>query len=344
MRRRHAAALAITPLLAIAALAGGASASASPAPPPAKSAMSAGSPVSPSADTRKLVTVSGAFGKAPKVKIPAVPGSGALYIKTVIKGTGAKLTRARSLIGDFAVYDWSGKHHKLIGSSYSTGLPTLFSGTLLPGLEKALIGQKLGSRVLAVLPPADAFGSGGDPGIGVGPTDTVVFVVDLLASVGNTAGPSGKWLSDGGGALPRVTAGPPGKGPKITIPKTAAPKTLRVRTLIKGCGAKVTKGEYIVVQYTGVNWRTKKTFDSTWSRRQPFGTAIGVGQVIKGWDKGLVGQTVGSRVLLVIPPADGYGPVGAPSAGIKGTDTIVFVVDILAAASSTRTTGGSGRT
>jgi peptidylprolyl isomerase len=158
----------------------------------------------------------------------------------------------------------------------------------------------------------------------------------MLTSVGNTAGASGKWLSNGGGALPRVTAGKPGKGPKITIPKTAAPKTLRVKTLIKGCGPKVTKGDYIVVQYAGVVWRTKKAFDSTWSRRQPFGATIGVDQVIKGWDKGLVGQTVGSRVLLVIPPADGYGPVGDPSAGIKGTDTIVFVVDILAAASSTR--------
>jgi FKBP-type peptidyl-prolyl cis-trans isomerase len=298
--------------------------------------MSAGSSASPTADPCKLVTVTGAFGKAPKVKIPAVPGSGALYIKTVIKGTGTKLTRAQSLIGDFAMYDWRGKTHKLIGSTYSTGLPTLFAGQLLPGLEKALTGQKPGSRVLAVLPPADAFGPAGDPGIGVGPTDTVVFVVDMLTPVGNTAGPSGKWLSNGGGALPRVTAGTAGKGPKITIPKTAAPETLRIRTLIKGRGPKVTKGEFIVVQYEGVIWRTKKAFDSTWSRRQPFGTPIGVGQVIKGWDKGLAGQTVGSRVLLVIPPADGYGPVGAPSAGIKGTDTIVFAVDILAAASSTR--------
>jgi peptidylprolyl isomerase len=58
---------------------------------------------------------------------------------------------------------------------------------------------------------------------------------------------------------------------------------------------------------------------------------IGAGQVIKGWDTGLVGQPVGSRVLLVIPPAEGYGKTGASTAGINGTDTLVFVVDILAA-------------
>jgi peptidylprolyl isomerase len=51
--------------------------------------------------------------------------------------------------------------------------------------------------------------------------------------------------------------------------------------------------------------------------------------VIPGWDKGLVGQTAGSRVMLSIPPAEGYGKSGASQAGIKGTDTLVFVVDIL---------------
>src|SRR5271156_4614324 len=131
MRRRHAAALAIAPLLVIVALAGGAPASAA-----AASAMSARSSASPPAATRKLVAGSGAFGQAPKVKIPAVPGSGPLYIKTVIKGVGARLTKAQSLIGDYAAYDWSGKKHKLLGSSYSSGLPTLFTGPLLPGLEK----------------------------------------------------------------------------------------------------------------------------------------------------------------------------------------------------------------
>ena len=56
---------------------------------------------------------------------------------------------------------------------------------------------------------------------------------------------------------------------------------------------------------------------------------IGAGQVIPGWDKTLVGQKIGSRVLLVVPPKEGYGSKGSSQAGIKGTDTLVFVVDIL---------------
>jgi FKBP-type peptidyl-prolyl cis-trans isomerase len=317
---RRAAALALTTLIAAAAIAGcGSSASSTSASAPA--------------DTYKSVTVTGSFDKSPTVKIPAEAGTGALYTKTLIQGSGATLTSADSLLGQFVMYDWSGKTHKLIGSTWSEGVPTLFSGQLLPGLEKALIGQKVGSRVLAVIPPADAFGSTGNSQIGVGAKDTVVFVIDMLQTISNTASATGKQTYSGGGALPTVTAPTKaGAAPTITIPKnTTAPKTLQVKTLIKGTGAKVAKGQLIVVQYSGVIWRTGKVFDSSWSRSTPFSTPIGEGQVIPGWDDGLVGQTVGSRVMLVIPPADGYGSAGSSQAGIKGTDTLVFVVDILAA-------------
>src|ERR1700722_2698462 len=297
MRRRRVAALAITSLLAAAITAGCASSSSS-------HAASSSAPASSAADTYTSVPATGAFGKAPTVTIPAKTGSGALYTKTVIQGTGPALTSSQSLLGNFVLYDWSGKTHKLLGSTYSDGVPTLFTGSLLPGLETALEGQKVGSRVLAVIPPKDAFGAAGNSQIGVGPNDTVVFVVDLVKSFANTAGVTGAQTSNGGGALPTVKAGAAGKGPTITIPKTAAPKTLQVKALIKGTGPVVKKGNSIVVQYTGVNYRTGKVFDSSWSRSEPWATAIGEGQVIKGWDTGLVGQTVGSRVLLVIPPAD----------------------------------------
>ena len=103
------------------------------------------------------------------------------------------------------------------------------------------------------------------------------------------------------------------------------------KTLIKGSGPEVAKGDYVIAQYTGYIWRTKKTFSSSWSSGSPFGFVLGASpeQVIPGWDTGLAGQTVGSRVMLVIPPKDGYGSAGQSTAGIKGTDTLVFVVDIL---------------
>ncbi len=322
---RRAAALAFIPLLAAVTVAGcGSSSSPSKSRPRPRPAAS---------DTYTAVTVSGAFGKAPTVTIPKETGSGKLYTKTVIQGTGAKLTSSDGMIGNYVAYDWSGKTSKLLGSSYSTGAPSVFYGQLLPGLTTALNGQKFGSRVLAVIPPAQGFGTSGNSNAGIGASDTLVFVVDL-GSTFPTASVPGKQASTASGALPTVT--PPAAsstaGPTIKIPaKTTAPKTLQVKTLIKGTGPVVKKGQYLVVQYTGVNYRTKKVFDSSWSRSAPFATVIGEGQVIPGWDTGLVGQTVGSRVLLVIPPKEGYGSAGQPTAGIKGTDTLVFAVDIVAA-------------
>jgi FKBP-type peptidyl-prolyl cis-trans isomerase len=320
---RRAAALAFIPLLAAAAVVGcGSSSSSQPAA------------ASSSSGTYKSVTVTGEFDVAPKVTIPKEKGTGALYTKTLIQGSGAKLTSSAGMVGNYVAYDWSGKTSKLLGSSYAQGAPSLFVGSLLPGLEKALVGQKIGSRVLAVIPPKDGFGSTGNSQAGVGATDTLVFVIDMDSTFA-TGSVSGTQTSNAGGSLPTVTA-PAGNstaGPTIQIPaKSTAPTSLQVKTLIKGNGAVVKKGQDLAVQYTGVIWRTGKVFDSSWARKTPWTTVIGEGQVVPGWDTGLVGQTVGSRVLLVVPPKEGYGSSGASQAGIKGTDTLVFVVDILAAA------------
>jgi peptidylprolyl isomerase len=121
------------------------------------------------------------------------------------------------------------------------------------------------------------------------------------------------------------------------VPGGNPPANLTTKVLIKGTGPAVADGNTVVVQYVGAIWRNGDQFDSSWKRSQPFGFAIGASpsQVIAGWDKGLAGQTVGSRVMLVIPPADGYGKAGSPQAHIKPTDTLVFVVDILGAFGTT---------
>jgi FKBP-type peptidyl-prolyl cis-trans isomerase len=317
---RRAYALLIVPLLAVAAIAGCGSSSHSSS--------------ATSGNASKSVSVTGVFGAAPKVTIPAEMASTSLYTKTIIQGSGAPLTKTESAVGNFALYDWSGKTHKLIGSTFSSGTPTLFGTNMLPGLESALIGQKVGSRVLAVIPPKDGFGSQGNSQIGVGGGDTLVFVVDLIKEYSNTASASGTHVSNGGGRLPTVTFPAPGTAPTVKIPShVTPPKKLTVTTLVKGAGAKITKGQTVVVQYVGVNWRTGQVFDSSWSRTAPYAFSIDASpeEVIPGWDMGLAGQTVGSRVMLVIPPADGYGSTGNSQAGIKGTDTLVFVIDIIGA-------------
>jgi FKBP-type peptidyl-prolyl cis-trans isomerase len=315
--RRIAAALSF-PLIAVIVLAGcGSSASSNSA----------------ASNPNGSVAVSGAFGNAPTVKIPASKASGKLAIKTVIKGTGQVLGASDSFVGNYAVYVWSGASHKEVLSTFSTRAPQVLAANVgLVGLKQALTGARMGSRVLAVLPPKDAYGSKGNSQIGVKPTDTIVFVVDLIRDFSATAEASGKQVSNGGGALPAVTA-KAGSAPQVKIPAKKPPRKLIVKTLVKGSGQPTVKGQTVVTQYVGLNWRTRKAFDSSWSRQQPFGFQLDAtpAQIIPAWDKGLTGVPVGSRVMLIVPPADGYGKTGNAQAGIKGTDTLVFVVDVVGA-------------
>jgi peptidylprolyl isomerase len=310
--RRIAAAL-FVPLIATAALAG----------------CGSSSTPTPTASPNASVTATGTFGQAPAVKIPARKAGGNLYVKTEVQGSGTPLATTNAFLGNYVVYIWSGATHKLALSTY-TATPQVLSGKLLPGLTTALDGKKMGSRVLAVLPPKYGYGTAGNSQVGVTGKDTLVFVVDMIRAYAGTASASGTHVSDGGGSLPAVTA-KANTAPAVKVPTTAPPGKLVVKTLIKGSGPPVAKGQEVVTQYVGLNWRTRTTFDSSWSRGAPFGFEIGASpaQIIPGWNTGLIGVPVGSRVMLVVPPKDGYGSTGQAQAGIKGTDTLVFVVDVL---------------
>ncbi len=284
-------------------------------------------------NSNATVTATGSFGKAPNVTIPKAKASSSLTVKTLINGTGPALTKTEQFLGNYVVYSWDGTTHALKGSTY-TSAPTLFTSPLLPGLQSALTGKPIGSRVLAVIPPKQGFGTSGNPNAGIKGTTTLVFVVDVLKAYNGKETASGTAQSTGGGSLPTVTEPTKaGTAPTVKMPASSVkpPTTTQVKTLIKGSGPAVAKGDAVVVQYVGYIWRTGKVFDSSWSRNAEFGFTDGAtpSQVIPGWDTGLVGQTVGSRVLLVIPPKDGYGSSGASQAGINGTDTLVFVVDII---------------
>lgn len=127
--------------------------------------------------------------------------------------------------------------------------------------------------------------------------------------------------------LPTAT-GSFGDKPQLTFPDTPVPSGLHIQVLQEGAGPVVTPGASIEVNYLGQTWGGG-VFDNSYDRGSTVTFPIGVGAVIGGWDKGLVGKTVGSRLLLSIPPEDGYGAAGIPQAGIAGGATLVFVVDIV---------------
>jgi FKBP-type peptidyl-prolyl cis-trans isomerase len=291
---------------------------------------------SPAAGTNNAVKVTGTASTAPTISIPAKPASKNLVTRTLIAGHGAKLTADDSYLANFDIYVWHGKTSKQLISTYKS-TPQVLPVTMgLTGLQQALAGQRVGARVLAVLPPKYAYGSKGNSEIGVTGSDTMVWVVDLLKEFPPDASAVGQHVTDGGGKLPTVSTTPgTTTAPSVEIPKNSPPSKLVVTTLIRGSGATIQKDQSIVVRYEGVIWRTGKTFNTNWpSATEPTlpPNVFTLGQLIPAWNTGLIGQKVGSRVMLVVPPAEGYGTKGSPQVGIKGTDTLVFVVDILAVA------------
>jgi peptidylprolyl isomerase len=281
------------------------------------------------ADLPPSIAVSGAFGANPAVTIPNIKPPTTLQAHQLISGHGTLVAKGDLAVVDLTAYSWTGATHMKL-TQLSTGKPQpLPVGSTISGLDKSLVGSRVGSRLLITVPPKDGFGSKGNSQLGVTGKDTLVLVADVLGSYQKSSGAHGISVATSGTGLPAVGTSSAGTAPPVHIPQTGPPATLQSETLIQGAGPVVQKGKLLVAQYEGVIWRTGKVFDSSWKRSAPSGFQIGSGQVIKGWDTGLVGKRVGSRVLLVVPPADGYGTQGATQAGINGTDTLVFVVDIL---------------
>jgi peptidylprolyl isomerase len=105
------------------------------------------------------------------------------------------------------------------------------------------------------------------------------------------------------------------------------PSGLRYTDLREGTGPTPQRGQTVTVHYVGTLENGKK-FDSSYDRGAPADFRIGVGQVIKGWDEGLMSMKTGGKRRLVIPPNLGYGPQGRPP-DIPGNSTLVFEVELL---------------
>jgi peptidylprolyl isomerase len=118
-----------------------------------------------------------------------------------------------------------------------------------------------------------------------------------------------------------------GTKPVVTVPSGPPPTSLVINDLVVGTGQAAATGETLTVQYVGVSYTNKAQFDASWDRNQPFSFQLG-GQVIPGWNQGLIGMKVGGRRQLIIPPSLAYGSA-SPSPQIAANDTLIFVIDLI---------------
>ncbi|GGF02113.1 FKBP-type peptidyl-prolyl cis-trans isomerase [Mycetocola zhadangensis] len=274
----------------------------------------------------KSIDVSGEFGA-----VPTVDFEGPLSVKktereVLIAGDGAEtaigdrvaveLTLYNATSGDTLAqtrYDNLGTQQIVV--SDETGI--------LPGIVRTIECVPAGSRVASVISPDDGFGDVGASDGSVAATDSLLLVADVLSITPDKATGADQAPVDG---MPTVTLAKDGQ-PTVEIPEGDPSAELQIAPLKLGDGEVVQQGDTVTVHYQGVNWRTGEVFDQSWGNGPASFATTGV---VPGFAAALEGATVGSQVLAVLPPAEGYGEAGQPSAGIEGTDTLVFVVDILA--------------
>lgn len=257
------------------------------------------------------VTVEGEFGKPATVSFTAPLTVDALQAKVITEGSGTA-TQAGDLI-TYALTAFNAQTGESLGDAG-------YASALLPAQIEASspLGQMFGcaapgTRIVA------AFPAQGDQ------SPAQIYVVDLL----DNSTPVRAWGQDQEpqAGFPTVTLAESG-APTITIPEGDAPTEVKIDTLKRGDGATVADGDTVLVQYTGAKWSDGTVFDSSWDRGAP--ASFATNQVVAGFSQALVGQTVGSQVLVVIPPAFGYGEASADNTAELAGETLVFVIDILA--------------
>jgi FKBP-type peptidyl-prolyl cis-trans isomerase len=280
-------------------------------------------------DRLDAVTISGDVGTAPEVKWKAGMDAGKVETTTITEGDGEPLADGESVLAHLWI--GNGFSKKQAFSTYDDKKAELLTvNDELPAFLAGIADAKVGSRIAVTASAEEAFGAAGNSGLGIANKDTVLVIVDLVSKVldGPEDGertPPPDWMP----AIQSAKGVPTG----FDFAGTPAPTAdLRRVQLIKGTGPRVKKGQTIAVDYLGEVFGGDKPFDENFSTGTPTTFGIGSGQVIKGWDQALDGVPVGSRVVLSIPPELGYGEAGNTDAGIKGTDTLVFVIDVLAAA------------
>ncbi len=238
-----------------------------------------------------------------------------LVIEDLVEGDGAVASAGDSVVMHYVGKAWS--NGEQFDASWDRGQTfdfTLGAGMVIEGWDKGIEGMKVGGRRKLVIPADLAYGDNGAGGV-IAPGETLVFVVDLVA-VKKTV------MLD-----PQPTAD---ARPEFEVDTSAsAPSELVIEDLVEGEGDyTVAAGDTVIMHYVGKALSTGETFDESWARGSTFDFTLGGGQVIAGWDQGIVGMKLGGRRMLTIPSDLAYGDRGAGGA-IGPGETLIFVVDLV---------------
>ncbi|WP_341945611.1 FKBP-type peptidyl-prolyl cis-trans isomerase [Microbacterium sp. LWH11-1.2] len=263
-------------------------------------------------DTSDAVVVDGE-GADTKITVPADAAFAGVERTVVSAGDGEDIGVGDLVSVQYQIID-AATGDVLDSSARGEGglLPVLLDTNQSSLFVAALECEPVGSRVVLTL-PGNVLGEG---------ANNVVVYAEAVEHLPEVA--TGTPVDPTPG-MPAVELDKAGK-PTVTIPDGDAPTETKVAVLKQGDGATVASGDLVVVQYLGVKWSDGSEFDSSWSRDAAPAQFQTTG-VVAGFQKALEGQKVGSQVVVVMPPADGY---GASEGHELQKESLVFVVDILA--------------
>ena len=284
------------------------------------------SPVLQPGDASRAVNAEGDLGSQPTVTFPTPLVTEQSQVTELVRGDGEVLSRGE--IADAHLSLYNGEDGQLLTATDYAEMYLRRTVTADDNLGKALQCTAVGSRVVFATTVADVYGPD-NPQIPLENDATIVAVFDVERAFKGRADGAPQLGQNG---MPAVVLAPNGR-PGISVPAEPAPKDLRIAVLKQGNGPEVAEGDKVVLHYTGLTWDDENVFDTSWEDGVPATfTAVSSADdptgVVPGLAEALIGENVGSQVLVSIPPELGF-PEGQAPATVPEGSTMVFVFDVL---------------
>lgn len=275
-------------------------------------------------ESAKNVTATGDFGRKPTINFKAPLSTEVLETAVLSEGTGPVFKGGAQVKFEYSAYN-AATGDEFAASLYdgTDAVSQYFTTGQKIDFCHALSGVKEGSRVAILIPAQMAHDGAGDEANGISPTDNLLFVIDLQRVYLPRAVGDKQPAETGMPTVVLATNGQPG----VQMPKAQAPAEFNLISLIKGHGDKVAIGDTVTLHYSGFIWDSGEQFDSSWTNGAPVQWQLTESGFIKGFVKALNGAVVGSQIMAVIPPSEGYGDQEQSS--IPAGSTLVFIIDIL---------------